>query len=180
MEKICEICGEKLTNDDEIVSCRECDELYHLDCFEASGGCANPSCENYEAPSLSLSKLSQGTDEYDDYDDYDDGELRFTVSYATAEEANFYKNELKKKNKENPEWEFDDNYQNGTTKMDKENEDDYNESYLEDGYGNYYSPEDDNVEDNEYPSKLSKTLAYILCGIVAIAFLCFYLRFLQM
>lgn len=175
-ERICGICDEKLTNDDEIVACRECDELYHLECFEASGGCANPKCKNYKAPSLSLSLLSQDDGEYDEFDEYDNYEENFTVSYANERDDPFYEQKIKKEIEE--KWEFDENYQNNATKINKENPDDYNESYLKDGYGNYYSPEDDETYDNESPSKLSKILAYIFCGIVALGFLIFYIHIL--
>ena len=57
--RICGICDEELKNDDKIVACNKCNGLFHLDCFEETGGCANPACENYVAPSLSLAQLSQ-------------------------------------------------------------------------------------------------------------------------
>lgn len=171
MERICGICDEKLTNEDEIAACRECGGLYHLECFEASGGCANPRCENYKAPSLSLSMLSQNNGKYSEFDEYEDYEENFTVSYTNSKDDPFFE-----ETEESEEWEFDENYQNSATKIDKENPDDYNESYLEDGYGNFYSPEDDDIYDNEHPSRLSKILGYILCGIVALVFLYFIIR----
>ena len=72
--KTCGICDEELKNDDKIVACNECNELYHLECFEEIGGCANPNCENYVEPSLSLGQLSQGNyaDEFESIDDLDD------------------------------------------------------------------------------------------------------------
>ena len=71
--KTCGICDEELKNDDKIVACNECNELYHLECFEEIGGCANPNCENYVEPSLSLGQLSQGNyaDEFESIDDLD-------------------------------------------------------------------------------------------------------------
>ena len=66
--RICGICDEELKNDDKIVACNKCNGLYHLECFEDLGGCANPYCENYVSPSLSLAQLSKSSDTDEDID----------------------------------------------------------------------------------------------------------------
>lgn len=75
--KICKICGEIMTNEDQLAECRECGSLYHLECFEELGGCANPDCENYKEPRLSLYELSSCNEygiPYENEDDYIDDE----------------------------------------------------------------------------------------------------------
>lgn len=75
--RICKICGEIMTNEDQLAECRECGSLYHLDCFEELGGCANPDCENYKEPRLSLYELSSCNEygiPYENEDDYIDDE----------------------------------------------------------------------------------------------------------
>lgn len=162
--KICGICNEELTNDDKIVACNKCDELYHLDCFEESGGCANPNCDNYVEPSLSLGKLSQvyEDEEYDENNDIDSCVFYDTDSCISS---NYKMDEDFEDRKE--DYNSYDDLEEGYD-ISQENEEDYKESYLEDGYGDYYSPEDDEVVSNEYPSRLSKILGLILSGIVAL------------
>lgn len=89
--RICGICDKELNNDDKIVACNKCNGLYHLDCFEDLGGCANPYCDNYVAPSLSLAQLSQicDTDE-ENIDDIDknDVEEDYNDNYSEIEREN--------------------------------------------------------------------------------------------
>ncbi len=123
--RICGICDEELKNDDKIVACNKCNGLYHLECFEELGGCANPSCENYVPPSLSLAQLSQGDD----------------VPNEDCEV--FYDNPMDDPNynKEAENWEFNDDYRNDYTVTDRENEDDYEISEDEDD-----TPQDDSSD----------------------------------
>ena len=107
--RICGICDEELKNDDKIVACNKCNGLYHLDCFMESGGCANPSCENYVPPSLSLAELSQGDENYLDES--------CEVYYDNPDDDPSLKEEEK--------WEFDEDYHNDYTVSSKENEEDY-------------------------------------------------------
>jgi hypothetical protein len=106
--RICGICDKELKNDDKIVACNKCNGLYHLECFEELGGCANPSCENYVPPSLSLAELSQSDDVLDD--DYE-------VFYDNPDDDTSLKEEEK--------WEFDEDYRNDYTVTSTENEEDY-------------------------------------------------------
>ena len=107
--RICGICDEELKNDDKIVACNKCNGLYHLDCFEEAGGCANPSCENYAPPSLSLAELSQSNE-----DSLDEN----CEVYYDNENDDPSQNEEEK-------WEFDEEYHNDYTVSSTENEEDY-------------------------------------------------------
>lgn len=90
--RICGICDEELKNEDEIVACNECNGLYHLECFEETGGCANPSCRNYVAPTLSLSDLSQSYETDDTIDIDDESDYQFEEydnnDYTEADKEN--------------------------------------------------------------------------------------------
>ena len=114
--RICGICDKDLKNDDKIVACNKCNGLYHLECFEELGGCANPSCENYVPPSLSLAELSQS--------DEDCLDENCEVFYDNPDDDTSLKEEEK--------WEFDEDYQNDYTVTSTENEEDYEISEDED------------------------------------------------
>ncbi len=114
--RICGICDKELKNDDKIVACNECNGLYHLDCFEETGGCANPSCENYAPPSLSLAELSQSNEDFLDEN--------CEVYCDNIEDDPSLKEEEK--------WEFDEEYHNNYTVSSTENEEDYEISEDED------------------------------------------------
>ena len=114
--RICGICDKELKNDDKIVACNKCNGLYHLDCFEEAGGCANPSCENYVPPSLSLAELSQSNE--------DSLDENCEVYYDNPDDDPSLKEEEK--------WEFDEEYHNDYTVSSTENEEDYEISEDED------------------------------------------------
>lgn len=114
--RICGICDKELKNDDKIVACNKCNGLYHLECFEELGGCANPSCENYVPPSLSLAELSQS--------DEDCLDENCEVFYDNPDDDPSLKEEEK--------WEFDEDYRNDYTVTSTENEEDYEISEDED------------------------------------------------
>lgn len=44
MVKICEICKEKILDDDEIISCPDCGREYHRKCWKTTGCCADAEC----------------------------------------------------------------------------------------------------------------------------------------
>ena len=114
--RICGICDKELKNDDKIVACNKCNGLYHLECFEEAGGCANPSCENYEPPSLSLAELRQSNEDFLDEN--------CEVYYDNIEDDTSLK--------EGEKWEFDEGYHNDYTVSSTENEEDYEISEDED------------------------------------------------
>ena len=45
MEKICEICKNRLLDDDEIISCPDCGREYHRKCWKTTGCCADAECQ---------------------------------------------------------------------------------------------------------------------------------------
>lgn len=106
--RICGICDKEILDDDKILACNKCNGLYHSECVEESGGCANPSCENYVPPSLSLAQLSQDNDTLDE---------NCEVYYDNQDNDSPQKEEEK--------WEFDEDYHNDYTVTSTENEDDY-------------------------------------------------------
>ncbi|MBR2024272.1 MAG: hypothetical protein IKA02_00515, partial [Clostridia bacterium] len=86
--------------------CAFCLALCHS---EDIGGCANPNCDNYVPPQLSLAELSQSDEDVIDEN--------CEVYYNNPEDYPLYKEEEK--------WEFDEDYHNDYTVSNKENEDDY-------------------------------------------------------
>ena len=146
--RICGICDEELKNDDKIVACNKCNGLYHLDCFENLGGCANPSCENYIPPSLSLAQLSQSDDATDEDCD---------VYYENPEDDPLSKEKC------GEEWEFDEDYHNNYTVTSTENEDDYEISETD---------ENDELGDTPQEKSIFQSVIewLIFIGLAAVAF----------